>query len=195
MKFLLIVFVCTLTAGLAFAVADPGTDSVGIWFDLSADTNTVTAEVGSTVTAYLIISNSSWCCLGGFECTIEFDVDNCSVVGDWVYNGIAMNILEEPEFAVGYAAPLPTEAATWMVAFDLLVINPEGTQFVVGPAPIPSCPHNIPLCVPGEDFAVITHLYNATGYAPDGSINPCAAINADLPYAVTQSSSWSTIKT
>ncbi len=195
MKYLVTITVYLLIASSALAVADPDPDSIGIWFDLSADTNFIIADVGETVTAYLIISNSTWGLLAGFECTIEFNADNCCVVGDWVYNGNnTMNICEEPAFAVGYAVPLVTEEATWLVSFDLLVVNPAGTMFVVGPAPMPSSPDNLPLCVNGYDLQVLTLLYNSTGYAPDGSINPCAAINADFSYVAIQHTTWSTVK-
>jgi hypothetical protein len=180
-------------ASSAFAVADPDPDGIGIWFDMTADTNFMEVPANSMVPTYLIISNASVPSIAGWECEIFWDTAAAMVLGSWTYNGSALNIYGPPQFAVGLAEPIMTGPATLLVSFTLFVLNPAGTLFTVGPAPDPSTPDNVPLYVDGDDFNHLVLLQNATGYGAGGEILPCAGIN-QLPPAAVENATWSHVK-
>jgi len=187
------VFVCLLFAGSAFAVADTDPDGIGIWFDLTADTNYVTAGPYAQVMTYLIISNASVPTIAGWECSIEFDMDSYQVLGGWIYNGDALNVLDPPDFAVGLATPLVTEPATLLLSFNLFVLSDVATDFLVGPSPVPSTPDELPLYVDGENLDHLVLLQNATGYGPGGEILPCASINGEW-YTAVERTTWGAVR-
>ena len=93
MKKLVVILSCLLMASSAFAVADADPDGIGIWFDLTADTNYVDAPVYAQVMTYLIISNPTTNSIAGWECSLVFDMVGLSVLGCWMYNGSAFNVL------------------------------------------------------------------------------------------------------
>jgi len=192
MKSIALVLCSVLVVASAYAVIDPDPDGVGIYFDLIADTNYVLVNQFDQVTVYLIITNPWADCIGGWECSLEFDMVACPVVGEWIYSGSALNIFEPPDFAVGLATPLAAQAATLILAFTVLVVDPAGTDFVVGPSPMPSNPENLPMYVYGceSSFGI---LYNSTGYGPGGEILPSASINGDV-WVGAQRTTWSAVK-
>jgi len=195
MKKLVVILSCLLMASSAFAVADADPDGIGIWFDLTADTNYVDAPVYAQVMTYLIISNPTTNSIAGWECSLVFDMVGLSVLGGWMYNGSALNVLTEPDFAVGLAEPLPAEPATLLLSFNLFVMDAAGSCFTVLPSPAPSTPDNLPLYVDGEDLSHLVLLQNATGYGPGGEILTCAAINDQTcDITATESTTWSAVK-
>lgn len=193
MKKLVVILACLAMANLAFAVADPDPDGIGIWFDMTADTNFIEVPANSMVPTYLIISNATAASVGGWECTIMWDATVAMVLGAWTYAGSALNIYGEPEFAVGLATPIPTSEATLLVQCTLFVLNAAGTMITVGPSPVPSTPDGVPLYVDGEDLNHLILLQNSTGYGPDGSINACASINQG-PISATEEATWGQVK-
>ena len=194
MKNAVLALVFVSIAGSAFAVADPDPDGIGIWFELSADTNVVEVPLFGMVDVFLVISNPTAVSIGGWECSLEFDTNAALNVTGWIFNGGGIWIPQDPYFSVGLPAPLPAETATWMMTFTAMMIEPQGTTFLVGPYETPSVPENLPIYVDGEDLTNFILLRNSTGYGPGGEILPCAAINADLQYSATRDLSWGAVK-
>ena len=192
MKYLLLIVLYLLMASSAFAVADPDPDGIGIYFDLTADINYVVAAQYDQVVTYLIITNPTAPSVGGWECTIDFDMDSYMVLGSWILAGNAKNVFEEPEFAVDLVEPLPVEPATLLLTFNLFDMDPVPTWFIVGPSPMPSTPDELPLYVNGDDPSQFIVLRNVTGYNVNGDIMPCAGINW-IVHALTNTT-WSAIK-
>ncbi len=190
MKKLIVIMSCLLMANMAFAVADEDPDGIGIYFDLTADTNYVDAVAYDQILTYLIITNPSAASVAGWECTLEFDMVGLSVLGGWIYNGSALNVLTEPEFAVGLASPLPAEPATLLLTFTLFVMDEAGSLFYVLPSPAPSTPDNLPLYVDGDDLSHLILLDNVTGGGVDSAV---AGINM-VPPTATQQSTWGAVK-
>ncbi len=187
------VLCCLLLAGSAFAVIDPSLDCIGIYFDLAAEVVMVDYPVNSMIPAYLIITMPTCTTIGGWECSLDFDMDAAPVVGGWTYVGNALNIFSEPDFAVGYAEPIATQEATLLVSFTLLLLEQDGVVFHVRASPSPSTPDNMPLYVNGDDLNELILLGNITGYDLDGSPFVCACINVQC-ISPTDNMSWSAIK-
>ncbi len=192
MKKLVVILGCLAIASSAFAVADPDPDGIGVWFDLTADTNHVDVASGM-IPIYLIISNSTCASVGGWECTLEWNQAMAFVAGSWAYEGTHLNVYTEPQFAVGLAVPIPTSDATLLVSCNLFLVDPVGTVISVLPAPAPSTPDNLPLYVDGEDLNHLVLLQNASGYGAEGEILPCASINQG-PITATENATWSQVK-
>jgi len=193
MKKLVVILACLVMASSAFAVADTDPDGIGIWFDLTADTNFVASAAYVSVPTYLIISNPSAPSIGGWECEIVWDQAACSLMGGYVYNGSALNVFVEPQFAVGLAVPLPADAATLLLTMSLFVMNVAGTEFQILPSPAPSGGYDVPLYINGDDLSQMVPLQNATGYAENGEVLPCASINQG-EFVATENTTWSEVK-
>ena len=165
MKKLVVLLTSLLIASSAMAVVDTDPDGIGIYFDVTADTNYVDAVLNTMVDCHLIISNATSTAVAGWECTLIWNDAALPVMGGYTYNGSALNIVTEPEFVVGLGAPIPTADATILVSFTVFVMDAAGTDFVVDAAPEPSTPDNVPLYVDGYDLNNLVLLSNSTGYS------------------------------
>ncbi len=192
MKNVLLVLSLLLIAGSALAVLDDDPDRIGIYFDLTADTVYLDTPLYTQVMTYLIITNPTAASIAGWECSLEFDLEALSVMGGWIYAGSALNVLTEPDFAVGLAEPLPTEPASLILSFNLFVMDVAGSCFVIWPSSAPSTPDDRPLYVDGEDLSNLILLQNRTGYE-GGTPSACAGINQCWQVA-DATTTWSTIK-
>ena len=109
-------------SNVAYSEINPNPDVIGVYFDLEANDIHTEADLYSLVSTYLIITNPTAASIGGWECTLDFDMVGLSVLGGWVYSGSALNVLSEPEFNVEMLEPIPAEPETLLLSINLFVM-------------------------------------------------------------------------
>jgi hypothetical protein len=151
MKKLIVLLALTcLTSSMAFAINDSGENSLGVYFDLGTF-NVNCLDVAASVPAnmYFVMANCTEPTLAGFEFGWAFDPDP---VGQYfvlasILPPESLNIGTDQNLIVGIGSPIPTDAATVLVEFQLLFLAaPIMADITVGPS--------VPASIPGESAFV-----------------------------------------
>jgi hypothetical protein len=134
MKKLLVLVLTMVMATSAFAVIDDDPNSVGIYFDLNADTVRL-GNVGpnSQVPVYFILTNPEIEELNGFELSYSVEGGSYFALSHVFENPQALNIGDPTAgvFIVGYGIPtIPTEATLLMTA-TILYLGGENLEFTL----------------------------------------------------------------
>ncbi|MGD9549256.1 MAG: hypothetical protein AB7V45_17170 [Candidatus Krumholzibacteriia bacterium] len=143
MKKSVMLLAAMLIATSAFAVVDPDTDMLGLYFDTTADVVCTTAAPLAHVPAYVIYTNPSLTSIRGFECKVSYVAgdNNTSISATFPTSTTDVGNKTAPNFnfIAGFANPLPTSEATVLAILDIFYLNFSGSpmDFYVGAA-VPS---------------------------------------------------------
>ncbi len=176
MKVLLLI---AMMAPVAWAGADPATDSFGIYFDTAGNTNCVTAAPFQLVTAYLVLLNPAGP-TDGFECSVAATGAQHLVLSTTYNSGCGLDLdWDLPPGDFGCAGPsdftVPANGALVLVTWTLMLQEPAELLFRIGPSSVPSLPGGLPVLT-GDGVLRL-------GAVASGSVNlPVAGINVtDCP--------------
>ena len=192
MKTIFVIVVTVFMASCAFAVIDPGENSVGLYFDENANIY-CQGDIGpfETVHMYLILANPTFDSLYGWECGVE-------MVGNAVFLGFQFHpgYMGWPpdsfnNMIVGYGSPYPTTEATPLVRLSFLYTDSlfePVTFFVHGTTPSSIDPEFPTLLtwVDNEPLLIRANLSVEEG--------PAAQINGDCMVVATENLSFDSVK-
>jgi hypothetical protein len=191
----LITLALLLVAASAFAQTDPGTDGLGVYFDLGGTSNCMTATINpyTPVTGYLLatrLTESSG--VSGWECKMMFDVAP-AIPPTYAIQGGGLNVLTAPDFQVGIPSALPFAPAINLLSFTLYYTAP--IRFAIGPCSVSSFNPAAPGYAKGSDPGVLKRFTLAASDAVAGTPGYyfVAGINANCPVA-DATSSWTGVK-
>ena len=66
-KLVILLAMTSLVVGSAFAISDDGTNSLGIYFDETYDSNCTALSSNETLNTYWVLANCEFAAIGGFE--------------------------------------------------------------------------------------------------------------------------------
>ena len=195
MKKLVVLLLVSLMAGSAFAVQDSDVNSIGVYFDLTADTNALTIGANTPFNAYVCITNPSEAEVHGLEFGYEvvvpagmsgliFRLANNLPAGS-VDIGNNASIFSG-DYVTGLAQPLAGTASVPFVSWTFMILAPMSLDFYITESQIPSLPQGGPAYEAG---GYIVGLSQSTG----GSTYPVARVNGEAPVAV-ETASFGTVK-
>jgi hypothetical protein len=201
----LLVLCCLLAccAAASAQVADPDNNSSGIYFaeDASDGTWCTDATPGSTLTAYLCLTNATDTS-GFIYWEGRLDISSGGQFTGFTIRGDGVNASAAPEFVVSYGTPLPYHASDSTVILEMDVLVQWEYTVAMRWWPIDSPSGTDPL--PVYKTVANPDTYVSLGYSNGwnqgtGVPNWCASINdlncLDNPSAPTREISWSEIKT
>lgn len=156
MKKLVVLFLATMVASSAMAVAEPPEelDGIGVYFDMTADMNCKTVTPGSMFDVYIILTNTtvpavsfyefSYLIDGGGAETAVFRIGQEYVPG----TGISVTDIGGPcgpgtdaycgDYIVGMATGIPAAPAVVLHKWTWLYNTPAGVDIYLGPSTQPS---------------------------------------------------------
>ena len=190
MKIFLMLSIVILGATSAFAVADPEPNSMGIFFDRSADTNCLTTPAGTPFFTYLILTNPTPEAINAYELGLEIVVpagmesqffELSSNIADNLVNGVQVGITGPlgGDYIVGLAGPLPAQPAVILHSWQHLLLALFPVEFFIGASSLPSIPGSAPVFQDAD----LTLLMQAV--SPTGDFTyPVASINSDCVVGV-----------
>ncbi len=198
MRFLLVVFGVCLLSTSAYAVLDPDPDVLGVYFDLTADQNSIEVGENTPFNVYFVITNPSADFVHGWEFGYEF----VSAVPDMLVrleerlyygeDGLGpVNLgtswdLTSGDYIVGLSSPLPGQPATVCMRWQCMLTAPTTIEIFLGPSGIESINDGMPAY---EIGGTILPLGLSTG-GPETAV---ATINALAPVGV-ESASFGSVK-
>jgi hypothetical protein len=135
-------FVCAL-ATPALAVVDPTPDTIGIYFDLDADQNSLIVPPSVPFSAYAILTNPTEAQVSAFELSYRVEIAPAMTPYFFRLNlvvGWAGSFIPEPiydvfadEIMYGAATPLPTTEATVLVQWQYMLLAHMIVGLYLGP--------------------------------------------------------------
>ena len=182
MKKLVAILVLTLFASNAFAVAITTENTLGLYFDTTADTIQLYDHFVFTQ-MYLVITNPTFTSIKGVECYVDWVEANCTFYGMLLPVG-ALNVGDHHNVVIGLGSAMATTEATIMATYNLgPTANPA--NFTLAEALPPSIPGDLPVVVDGNDDMFQINLEFGSGEF-------CASINSDIVDA--ESETWGGVK-
>lgn len=119
MKKMIFLLLSLLVASSAFAVMDEDPNTLGMYFDMNANSNCVQGIAPyNSVDMYVILTNPEMPSVGGFE--FGYTVDGNVIVLTTVFSGQALDVGGPGNHIVGLGAPLMTSEATVLATMSLL---------------------------------------------------------------------------
>jgi hypothetical protein len=190
MKILLILSIVTFGVTSAFAVADPEPNSMGIYFDRSADTNCLTSPAGTPFFTYLILTNPTPDAINAYELGLEIVVPAgmegqffqlSSNIADNLVSGIQVGI-NGPlggDYIVGLAGPLPSQPAVILHSWQHILLALFPVEIFIGASSLPSIPGSAPVFQDADRTLLMQAI------APTGDFSyPAATVNSDCVVGV-----------
>ncbi len=176
MKKLLVLVLAMTVASSAFAIIDPDPNSLGFYFDLTADTVEVQdAGINSQHTMYVILTNPTFQNLGGIEYGYVMEGSAFVLSNVWA-NPQALDIGSAGNHIVGFGAPTPTTEATLIATMTVLFLDPVAVNFTLTGTVPSSLDPALPTLLTDGDVLM------SSGDSTDiGNIN--ATINGATPVA------------
>ncbi|MEN8005498.1 MAG: hypothetical protein ABFS42_00675 [Candidatus Krumholzibacteriota bacterium] len=186
MKQLIFVILISLVSTVAFGVADPDDDIMGIYFDLNADDNCLTAQPASVpFFAYIILTNTTAPAINAYELGLTAAVPAglegmlfrlASTIANGVVSGVDVgtNGPLGGDFIVGLAASLPGQPAVVLHSFQYMLLTPMIVEFYLGASSAPSIPGDLPV-VQNAEGSILMQVGLSTG-GPD---TPVAIVNCN----------------
>jgi hypothetical protein len=126
MKKLLVLVLTMVMATSAFAVIDGDANSVGLYFDMTADTVEMGEVLPNTqVPVYFILTNPTFPELNGFELSYTAEGASYFALGTVFENAAALNIGDAANgiYIVGYGTPTATSEATLLMTVNFLYLG------------------------------------------------------------------------
>ena len=188
MKKLVVLLLLSLTASVAFAGLDTGSDSFGVYFDVNGNTNTFNAPIFTPFFAYLLIMNPAGV-TDGYECTVTptgapyFALSTTLPAGSLDVDAAANG------FAVGAASPLSPNAGGAIVActWQFMVQAATPLEFRISAATNPSMPGGLPVVTGGG-------VLRRCGISSGSTTAPVAYVNGTNQPIATETSSFGNVK-
>lgn len=196
MKSCLAVILLVLVFNPAFAVVDPDPNSLGVYFDLEADSNYLEVGPATVFSAYVTLTNPTWDHVLAFEFGYELVVPSgmegaifrladtlppYSIDIEW----------HDPlggDYIVGMGLPYPTSEATVLVHWVFLLGLPMTIEYFLGPSSPPSVPDNLPVIM-NEDNVLMSVGISS------GDVNlPVAEVNTGHQPVTVQNANWGSLK-
>ncbi|MFH1844260.1 MAG: hypothetical protein ABIF77_13735 [bacterium] len=173
-----------------FSGADPGTDGVGIYFDLDGQVNCLDVPPFTPVNCYVIATNvSSPGGVLGYAFTIA--TAGPFLLGN--YTQPCINIIGWPDIACGLSAPYPWAPTIVLISVSFMVMSPEPVYLSVLPYSFGSVIPGFPVYEDGDAPGTYRALFPAAGQGPGGEWLPVACVNGDCPVP-TESETWGGLK-
>jgi hypothetical protein len=182
MKKLVVLLMVSLMATSAFAVIDPDPTMMGLYFDMDANTNGYDATTNVPFFAYLMLTNSEYPEISGFEC--NYTVDAGAMGGlffrlaEDLQGGLNVGTTSalEGNYVVGWPAPRAAGTTLVLVSWQVMLLGEFPVSIYLAPATIPSLDTGTPVLEIGGALA-------PAGYSTGGTEIPVATINDVAPVA------------
>ena len=201
MKIFLMLSIVILGATSAFAVADPEPNSMGIFFDRSADTNCLTTPAGTPFFTYLILTNPTPEAINAYELGLEIVVPAgmegmffqlATNIADGAVSGINVGSPTAlgGDYIVGLAGPIPAQPATILHSWQHMLLAVIPVEYYIGASSAPSLPGDFPVAQ-DADGSILFSCGQSTG-GPDV---PVAVVNGAGPCPVgVEETSFGSVK-
>lgn len=175
-KLVVLILASLFVANVASAVVDPDVNSMGIYFDMNADTYEFAAAPYAIYPAYVMLTNPTADAVFGYEFGFE-------IVGAHTVTGVALNGVGAIDVGggtgnhiVGLASPLAATEATRIATISVFVLDANPISFVLKGATPNSVPGSVtPAILLAGDMIMSTGL--SAGISEGGAPNACAYIN------------------
>lgn len=125
---------CFLVAAVVVTFADataqvaPGSDVLGLYFDIGGEYTNDLPSSSSLVYAHILITNPSRAAMHGCEFTVVVP-SNVSVL-DWGYPATALDVFSNPNFSMGLAVPVPAQDSRIITNALTLFVNPGDGSYI-----------------------------------------------------------------
>lgn len=189
MKKLVVFLMVSLLASSAFAVVDPDADSIGIYFDETADVNCADPALYAPFPAYIIITNPSQPVVAGFEASwAAMGTPGQLIVQTFAFPVETVNVGDQNNILAGFNSALPSTEAVIVASMTFLMVGGDPNPIMIGPATPSSGTDGLPL-YQGETPGVFFNLGPSSG-----SVDlPVAEIYGGCPVAV-ENETWGSVK-
>ncbi len=204
MKKLVVLLLAILVASSAFAVVDPDPNSIGIYFDLTADLNNNNPVPNVPFNAYLILTNTDAPSVSayevGYEIVVPVGMEGLLFrLGSSITNGEVSGLdlgdssdILAGDHIVGLAAPLVAGPATVLHAWQYMILSADITmEMFISSASQSSLPGPYPVILNAET-STLFNAYTSAGVMDggprDGELNAVATVNLPAPTAVEDAS-------
>lgn len=130
------------------ALLDPHDDSIGVYFDLEANSTWRAADPFELIDAYLIVANPT-VSINGFECTVSYAGMPASQI--WVFESdLGAGAVDSDPSRDGYAVmtpePYPVSGDRVVLCrWQMLMLAPGYIDFRIGPGTTPTLPYDHPV--------------------------------------------------
>ena len=189
MKNLIVLVLISLMATSAFAVIDPDTDMLGVYFDLNADSNCLDMGPSIPFMAFVTITNPSATEVHGLEFGYNllnsggpgtlFRLANILPAGA-VDLGNSVDLVVG-DYVVGLASPLPGQPAVQFVTWQFMLLVPQTVEIFLGPSSIESIADGLPAYEIGGSILPL-------GLSTGGPATAVATVNGECVVAVDNAS-------
>ena len=189
MKNLIVLVLISLMATSAFAVIDPDTDMLGVYFDLNADSNCLDMGPSIPFMAFVTITNPSATEVHGLEFGYNllnsggpgtlFRLANILPAGA-VDLGNSVDLVVG-DYVVGLASPLLGQAAVQFVTWQFMLLVPQTVEIFLGPSSIESIADGLPAYEIGGSILPL-------GLSTGGPATAVATVNGECVVAVDNAS-------
>jgi hypothetical protein len=191
-KFLGSFLITFLAANVAFAIVDPDTNSMGIYFDGNADIYELETHPLIEVMVYIILTNPDFGTLLGYEFGYQI-VGNYVLVTYGLWGTGIIDVGGGPgNHIVGLSAPFAMSPATVLCALMIAVQDTNPIAFTLT--------GSIPNAIPGSQLPavllagdIILPIGLSSGLDSGGNPRVCAYINGTGVVA-TEQESWGNVK-
>lgn len=175
-KLVVLILASLFVANVAMAVVDPDTNSMGFYFDLTADNYELSLAAPGSFPAYIILTNPDFDAVYGYEFGFE-------VVG----NMMVMNVINNGtgpidvgggvgNHIVGLASPLAATPATLIATVNIFAMDTGSIAMTLKGATPNSVPGSVtPAVLLAGDVIMAAGL--SAGIGEDGLPNVCATVN------------------
>jgi len=191
MKKLVVLLLASLVATSAFAVIDPDPNSIGIYFDLTADINCSDQATSAPFMAYLILTNTTAPTVSAYEVGYLnvgpgpgqlFRLNSLIANGDMT--GLDIGDNADPMMGshiVGLSSPIPGAPATVLHSWQYMLLAPVGMDMYISAADPSTLEGPFPVIL-NADGNILFQAFHSTGGppTPDGDPGiPVATVNGD----------------
>ena len=201
MKKLLVLLTVLALAVPAMAGIDPGTNGIGVYFDLEANANCAAPTAMGMLNMYLLATNiNETSGISGWETHVYFNpAPPAGVTYTFAGTG-AVNPLTAPDFQVGMGGgPLPYSPAVLLLTMSTYYF--PGVAFQIGLGPITTAPTSFPVThspgfAAGRDPGILIPL-KCSSNVPWGTTPyafTVAGVNSGNCPVPAEDTSWGSVK-
>ncbi len=188
-KMLLTLCLCLLTTSSSLAVMSTTENTMGLYWDLSADTVCIEG-VSVTNDLYLIFTNPTMETIIGFGAGVDMEGEGM-ILDEIFANAGIINLVDGPmEYQIFFTSPTICTEATLLVTISVLKISWDwegGLYFYLRGPDDPFEPNGVPEVTYGYD----TELAVETSTEP-GTVN--AYIGLECGVVATEKTTWDSVK-
>jgi len=190
-KLVVLALASLLIANVAFAVVDPDTNSMGVYFDLTADTYELAAGPYMSTPTYVMLTNPDFDALYGYEYTLTVE-GNASILATVLAGTGPIDVGNDAgEHIVGLASPMAVTPATVITTLTVFNLDTNPIHFTLsGALPNSVIGSNTPALLLAGDVIVAA----GTSSYMDGTPMVNAAINDAGAVVAVDEASWDQVK-